>query len=128
MSQTVPESTLSHAALNGGLRGIAKRLVKHGLLTDAQATVAETTAAELEISLLQHVIDSGLVDADAAAVAAAWEYGLPVVDLEAIRVSALPPASDYPVKTRAAGYFASGSPWSPSDRRRALPGHIDTAR
>ncbi|BCB62405.1 type IV-A pilus assembly ATPase PilB [Halomonas sp. A020] len=98
MSQTVPESTLSHAALNGGLRGIAKRLVKHGLLTDAQATVAETTAAELEISLLQHVIDSGLVDADAAAVAAAWEYGLPVVDLEAIRVSALPPASDYPVK------------------------------
>ncbi|KAE8438173.1 type IV-A pilus assembly ATPase PilB [Vreelandella piezotolerans] len=98
MSQTVPESTLSHAALNGGLRGIAKRLVKHGLLTDAQATVAETTAAELEISLLQHVIDSGLVNADAAAVAAAWEYGLPVVDLEAIRVSALPPASDYPVK------------------------------
>ncbi|MCG7588827.1 MULTISPECIES: type IV-A pilus assembly ATPase PilB [unclassified Halomonas] len=98
MSQTAPESTLSHAALNGGLRGIAKRLVKHGLLTDAQATVAETTAAELEISLLQHVIDSGLVDADAAAVAAAWEYGLPVVDLEAIRVSALPPASDYPVK------------------------------
>ncbi|WP_219861040.1 type IV-A pilus assembly ATPase PilB [Vreelandella piezotolerans] len=98
MSQTIPESTLSHAALNGGLRGIAKRLVKHGLLTDAQATVAETTAAELEISLLQHVIDSGLVDADAAAVAAAWEYGLPVVDLEAIRVSALPPASDYPVK------------------------------
>ncbi|MCG7575341.1 MULTISPECIES: type IV-A pilus assembly ATPase PilB [unclassified Halomonas] len=98
MSQTAPESTLSHAALNGGLRGIAKRLVKHGLLTDAQATVAETTAAELEISLLQHVIDSSLVDADAAAVAAAWEYGLPVVDLEAIRVSALPPASDYPVK------------------------------
>ncbi len=98
MSQTASESTLSHAALNGGLRGIAKRLVKHGLLTDAQATVAETTAAELEISLLQHVIDSGLVDADAAAVAAAWEYGLPVVDLEAIRVSALPPASDYPVK------------------------------
>ncbi|GGC83814.1 type IV-A pilus assembly ATPase PilB [Vreelandella lutescens] len=98
MSQTAPESTLSHAALNGGLRGIAKRLVKHGLLTDAQATVAESTAAELEISLLQHVVDSGLVDPDAAAVAAAWEYGLPVVNLEAIRVSALPPANDYPVK------------------------------
>ena len=79
MSQTAPESTLSHAALNGGLRGIAKRLVKHGLLTDAQATVAESTAAELEISLLQHVIDSGLVEADAAAVAAAWEYSLTVV-------------------------------------------------
>ncbi|XQU07330.1 type IV-A pilus assembly ATPase PilB [Halomonas sp. LY9] len=60
--------------------------------------MAESTAAELEISLLQHVVDSGLVDPDAAAVAAAWEYGLPVVNLEAIRVSALPPANDYPVK------------------------------
>lgn len=98
MSQPAPESTLSHAALNGGLRGIAKRLVKHGLLTDAQATIAESTAAELQISLLQHVVDSGLVPADEAAVAAAWEYGLPVVNLEALRVTALPAANDYPVK------------------------------
>ena len=98
MSQITPESTLSHAAHHGGLRGIAKRLVKHGLLTDAQATVAESTAADLEISLLQHVVDSGLVESNAAAVAAAWEYGLPVIDLEAIRVNALPPANDYPVK------------------------------
>ncbi|WP_249976634.1 type IV-A pilus assembly ATPase PilB [Vreelandella olivaria] len=98
MSQTVPESTLSHAALNGGLRGIAERLVKHGLLTNAQAAVAESTAAELDMSLLQHVVDSGLVSADAAALAAAWEYGLPVIDLEPIRINALPPANDYPVK------------------------------
>lgn len=98
MSQITPESTLSHAAHHGGLRGIAKRLVKHGLLTDAQATVAESTAADLEISLLQHVVESGLIEPDAAAVAAAWEYGLPVIDLEAIRVNALPPANDYPVK------------------------------
>lgn len=98
MSHITPESTLSHAAHHGGLRGIAKRLVKHGLLTDAQATVAESTAADLEISLLQHVVESGLIEPDAAAVAAAWEYGLPVIDLEAIRVNALPPANDYPVK------------------------------
>lgn len=98
MRQPAHESTLSHAALNGGLRGIAERLVKHGLLTDAQAAVAESTAAELDISLLQHAVESGLVDADAAALAAAWEYGLPVIDLESIRINALPPANDYPVK------------------------------
>ncbi|WP_404341694.1 type IV-A pilus assembly ATPase PilB [Vreelandella venusta] len=98
MNHTNPESTLSHAAQNGGLRGIAKRLVKHELLTDAQATIAESTSSNLEISLLQHVVDSGLVDSHAAAVAAAWEYGLPVIDLEAIRVNALPQASDYPIK------------------------------
>lgn len=98
MSQPPFESTLSHAAARGGLRGIAQRLVKHGLLTDAQAATAETTASDLEISLLQHVIESGLVDPNKATLAAGWEYGLPVIDLEAVRLSALPPASDYPIK------------------------------
>ncbi|PKG48998.1 type IV-A pilus assembly ATPase PilB [Halomonas sp. MES3-P3E] len=98
MSQPPFESTLSHAAARGGLRGIAQRLVKHGLLTDAQAATAETTASDLEISLLQHVIESGLVDAIEATVAAGWEYGLPVVDLEALRLNTLPPAADYPIK------------------------------
>ncbi|MBS3667809.1 type IV-A pilus assembly ATPase PilB [Vreelandella boliviensis] len=98
MSQPPFESTLSHAAARGGLRGIAQRLVKHGLLTDAQAATAETTASDLEISLLQHVIESGLVDPKKATLAAGWEYGLPVIDLEAVRLSALPPASDYPIK------------------------------
>lgn len=98
MRQPAHESTLSHAAINGGLRGIAERLVKHGVLTDAQAAVAESTAAELDLSLLEHVVESGLVDAAAAALAAAWEYGLPVIDLDSTRINALPPANDYPVK------------------------------
>ncbi|EHJ91643.1 type IV-A pilus assembly ATPase PilB [Vreelandella boliviensis] len=98
MSQPPFESTLSHAAARGGLRGIAQRLVKHDLLTDAQAATAETTASDLEISLLQHVIESGLVDPNEATLAAGWEYGLPVIDLEAVRLTALPPATDYPVK------------------------------
>lgn len=98
MSQPPFESTLSHAAARGGLRGIAQRLVKHGLLTDAQALTAETTASDLQISLLQHVIESGLVDINKATLAAGWEYGLPVIDLEAVRLTALPPASDYPIK------------------------------
>lgn len=99
MNEPAPfESTLSHAAARGGLRGIAQRLVKHGLLTDAQAATAETTASNLGISLLQHVIESGLVDPNKATLAAGWEYGLPVIDLEAVRLSALPPASDYPIK------------------------------
>ncbi|WP_386083670.1 type IV-A pilus assembly ATPase PilB [Vreelandella sp. F11] len=98
MSQPPFESTLSHAAARGGLHGFAQRLVKHGLLTEAQAATAETTALDLEISLLQHVIESGLVDANKATLAAGWEYGLPVIDLEAVRLSALPSAADYPIK------------------------------
>ncbi|BBI74505.2 hypothetical protein HAALTHF_39000n [Vreelandella aquamarina] len=98
MSNPSFESTLSHAAAHGGLRGIAQRLVKHGVLSDAQAATAQSTASDLEISLLQHVIESGLADPVAATVAAGWEYGLPVIDLEALRLTTLPPAADYPVK------------------------------
>ncbi len=98
MSKPSFESTLSHAAAHGGLRGIAQRLVKHGVLSDAQAATAQSTASDLEISLLQHVIESGLADPVAATVAAGWEYGLPVIDLEALRLTTLPPAADYPVK------------------------------
>lgn len=98
MSEPNFESTLSHAAARGGLRGIAQRLVKHGLLTEAQAATAEATAFDLDISLLQHVVDSGLVDPRQSAIAAGWEYGLPVIDLNAVRLSSLPPAADYPVK------------------------------
>lgn len=98
MSQPSLESTLSHASAHGDLRGIAQRLVKHGLLTNAQAATAETTASDLEISLLQHVIESGLVDPNKATLAAGWEYGLPVINLEAVRLTSLPPAADYPVK------------------------------
>lgn len=83
--------------MHSGLHGIAKRLVENGELTDAQATVAENTATELDVPLLQHLVDSGLVESGAAAQAAAWEFGLPVVELDVIRINALPPANDYPV-------------------------------
>ncbi|WP_252108702.1 MULTISPECIES: type IV-A pilus assembly ATPase PilB [unclassified Halomonas] len=80
------------------LSGIAKRLVAHGVMTQGQAEVADTTSAELEVSFLEHVVESGLVGSADAVLGAAWEYGLPAVDLESIKISALPPASDYPVK------------------------------
>ncbi|WP_447896097.1 MULTISPECIES: type IV-A pilus assembly ATPase PilB [unclassified Vreelandella] len=80
------------------LSGIARRLVAHEVLTRAQAEVADESSAELDLSFLQHVVESGLVDSTDAVLAAAWEYGLPVVDLEAVKLSALPPANEYPIK------------------------------
>ncbi|XGA78679.1 type IV-A pilus assembly ATPase PilB [Halomonas sp. CH40] len=98
MSQQHQESTLSHAAARGGLRGIAQRLVKHGLLSNGQAINAEAAAVSQDISILRHVIDNGLVKPNDAATAAGWEYGLPVIDLDAVRISSLPPVADYPVR------------------------------
>ncbi len=80
------------------LRGFARRLVEYGLLNRAAAERAEREASEAEVSLLQHVIDSGLATARQATLCAAWEYGLPLVDLDALRLASLPPAKEYPEK------------------------------
>ncbi|MFC7367846.1 type IV-A pilus assembly ATPase PilB [Vreelandella zhaodongensis] len=98
MHDPTPASTLNPSAPYRSQRGMAKRMVKHGLLTDAQATDAENDASALDIPLFQHVVDSGLVEPGAAALVAAWELGLPVIDLGAICIDALPPANDYPAK------------------------------
>lgn len=98
MNQPPVESTLGLTAPRGGRRGITHRLVKHGLLTDAQAGMAEKAALDLAISLLQYVIENGVVDPIEATVIAGWEYGLPVINPEALKINALPPISKYPAK------------------------------
>ncbi|MBA2778964.1 type IV-A pilus assembly ATPase PilB [Billgrantia kenyensis] len=81
-----------------GLRGFTRRLVEYGLLSRAAAERAEHEAREADVSLLQHVIEAGLVTARQATLCAAWEYGLPLVDLDAMRLASLPPATEYPDK------------------------------
>ena len=81
-----------------GLRGLARRLVEYDLLSRAAAERAEHEARESEVTLLQHVIDAGMVTARQGTLCAAWEYGLPIVDLDALRLASLPPASEYPEK------------------------------
>ena len=82
----------------GGLRGLARRLVADGRFSHAAAVRAEEEARESEVSLLEHVIDTGLVSARQATLTAAWEYGLPIMDLDAIRADTLPKAERFPEK------------------------------
>lgn len=98
MSHSADGSTRSQAAARGGQRGIAQRLIKHGLLSEAQAAAAVADSLNLDISLLQHVVERELVTPAEAAVAAGYEYGLPVINLESVLINALPPAADYPAK------------------------------
>nr|WP_228578222.1 type IV-A pilus assembly ATPase PilB [Halomonas sp.] len=81
-----------------GLRGFTRRLVEYALLSRPAAERAEHEAREAEISLMEHVIESGLVTARPATLCAAWEYGLPVIDLDALRLASLPAANEYPDK------------------------------
>nr|WP_229843094.1 type IV-A pilus assembly ATPase PilB [Halomonas urumqiensis] len=89
---------LQHARPGEGalLRGLARRLVEDGQLSEAAAVRAEREAKESEVSLLEHVIDTGLSSARKATLSAAWEYGLPMIDLDAIKPESLPRADAFP--------------------------------
>ena len=91
-------SSLARAStpVDDGLRGLSRRLLAEGLVSEAAIHRAEQEARDSETSLLKHVIDSGLVPAREATQAAAHEYGLPIVDLDALRKEILPPHRDMP--------------------------------
>ena len=80
------------------LKGFAARLVDSGLLEPQAAQLAEQEANEAGESLLLHIIAHGLVTARDATLAAAWEYGLPYVDLDAVRIDSLPSIDELPEK------------------------------
>jgi type IV pilus assembly protein PilB len=80
------------------LKGFAARLVESGLLEPQAALLAEQEANEAGESLLLHVITHGLASAREATLVAAWEYGLPYVDLDAIRIDSLPSIDELPEK------------------------------
>ncbi|WP_193091391.1 type IV-A pilus assembly ATPase PilB [Halomonas colorata] len=76
--------------------GLASRLIKNELLNHDQADKANKASQALDISLLQYVVEHKLVGSITAATAAAYEYGLPVIDLDAVQLQALPEASMFP--------------------------------
>ena len=95
---SIPQDAAQPAtrAEGAGLKGLARRLVVDGLLSAEESARAEQAAHDTHLSLLQYVVEKGLVPSRQACVTAAWEYGLPAIDLEVLPLEALPPASQFP--------------------------------
>ena len=72
------------------LGGIARRLVQDGLLSQDQATLAVDEANSAKRSLVSHLVTSGLIGSREVAVAASAEYGVPLLDLDAIDPATMP--------------------------------------
>jgi len=66
------------------LGGIARRLAKDGLLDENTAADAAQKAQKDKQSVVRYLVEQQLVSGDAAAVAASQEFGLPIVDIDAI--------------------------------------------
>lgn len=94
-----PVHAATSAGSSGGdpprLRGLARRLAEDHRLDPTAMASAERQAREEEITLLEQVIESGLLSASQATLSAAWEYGLPVINPACLRLSDLPPPGDF---------------------------------
>ena len=72
------------------LSGLARRLVKDGLLDESAAKNAIGQAAKEKKPLVQFLISSGTVNADAIANAASEEFGTPLFDLDSLNTDSIP--------------------------------------
>ena len=66
------------------LPGTGRRLVEEGLLSEEQATAATAAAAELGRTFTSHLVRENLIDPVGFAHVAADEFGLPLLDLNAL--------------------------------------------
>ncbi|MGJ8668508.1 MAG: type IV-A pilus assembly ATPase PilB [Oceanococcus sp.] len=69
----------------GYLSGLARRLVKDEILDESKARDAQKTALKERRSLVSHIVENNLADAQSVAIAASQEFGIPLFDLSTIR-------------------------------------------
>ena len=72
------------------LPGTGRRLVEEGLLSEDQAVEALGKASELGRTFTSHLVREGLIDPNGFARVAADEFGLPLLDLNAMDLSNAP--------------------------------------
>jgi len=75
---------------NQVLRGLPRRLVADGLLDETTAAAALNDANLAKVSLIQHLVEGGHLTAQQVALATAGEFGLPLLDLNAVNVRNCP--------------------------------------
>ena len=68
------------------LAGLPRRLVQDGIIAEAQLLDAVETAKKKKVSLVAHLVNENLADPREIAVAAAHEFGTPLLDLDAVDV------------------------------------------
>ncbi len=68
------------------LPGLARRLVQDGLMSEADARKALADSAKKKVPFVSHVVGSGLVGGRQVATVAAQEFGVPLLDIDAIDI------------------------------------------
>ena len=68
------------------IAGLPRRLVQDGLISEERLLEAAIVAKKEKISLVAYLVNEDLADARSIAVAASHEFGVPLLDLDAIEI------------------------------------------
>ena len=73
-------------ASQSNLAGLPRRLVQDGLISEEKLLAAADVAKKEKLSLVAYLVNEDLADARSIAVAASHEFGVPLLDLDAVDV------------------------------------------
>ncbi len=77
---------MAATASRTSLAGLPRRLVHEGIVSEAKLIEAAAAAKKEKVPLVSYLVNADIADARAIAVAAAHEFGVPLLDLDAIEV------------------------------------------
>ena len=77
MAATAPQANIT---------GLPRRLVQDGIVTEEDIIEATAAARKAKVALVTYLVANGKADSRAVAVAASSEFGVPLLDLDAIEI------------------------------------------
>ncbi|MCH8100089.1 MAG: type IV-A pilus assembly ATPase PilB [Proteobacteria bacterium] len=77
---------MAATASQSNLAGLPRRLVQDGIISEEKLHEAIGAAKKDKLPLIAYLVGAGLADARAVAVAASHEFGVPLLDLDAIEI------------------------------------------
>ena len=77
---------MAATASRTNLAGLPRRLVQDGIVSEEKLVEAAAAAKKEKVPLVSYLVNADIADARAIAVAAAHEFGVPLLDLDAIEI------------------------------------------
>jgi len=77
---------MAATASRTNIAGLPRRLVQDGLISEEALLEASGAAKKAKVSLVAHLVNEDLADARSIAIAASHEFGVPLLDLDAVDV------------------------------------------
>ena len=81
---------MATAASTLRISGLSRRLINDGLLSEQDAANSQKKAHEDDVALTTHLVKNKLIDASVLAHAASSEFGIPLLNINAVDLESLP--------------------------------------